>query len=256
MRHNAFWTLLVLLSGLLLSAGCSTVKEVPAVGDEGFKPSDMPADSIISRIPDYQDQLQSVEGKGKAIVSEPGNSDRVTLYFKGNRSKSLITIKNSIGIEGGQILSDGDSLLIYNKVDKYARKISVTQPGIDNINNLATVNLVAMLTLPVPLKQVRRILENEDTYLLHLPSGARVYVNKENMRIRQVTRPAGVGAPYAQINYDGYSAIGGLQLPRRITIFSADRSAKVDLLVQSLEVNPDLDPLTIDLPDDIKIYHR
>lgn len=251
--HNIPWILLV---ASLLLAGCSTVREVPAITEKGFTLSEVPADSVLARIPDYSDTLSTVRGKGKAIVSEPENSERLTLYFSGNRQKSLITIKNSLGIEGGQILSDGDSLLIYNKVDKYARKIPINAARLNDINNLASVNLVELLNMPVGDEQVEHVLESDDTYLLQLQSGGKIYVGKQRGLIRQVNRPASGGVPYSQITYDAYRAIEGLKLPRRITIFSADRQAKVDLLVQSLEVNPELEPLVVNLPDDIKIYRR
>ncbi len=254
MRINAILYLLLLFS-VLLSA-CATTKEVPAVTGEGFEVSDTPADSITAALPDYSNALKTVKGKGKAIVSEPNNSERATLYFSGNREKSLITIKNSIGIEGGKLLSDGDSLLVYNRVDKYARKISLKDGSLNNINNLASVNILEMLNMAVAGGSVEEVLQNKNSYLLQLQSGGKIYVSKESNVIKQINRPRSSGLPYSQIRYDGYSTIEGLKLPRRITIFSADESAKVDLLIQSLEVNPELDELTIDLPDDIKIYRE
>jgi hypothetical protein len=254
MRINATLPFLVLF--FVLISACATTKEVPAVTGEGFEASDTPADSITAVLPDYSSILKTVKGKGKAIISEPNNSNRVTLYFSGNRDKSLITIKNSIGIEGGQLLSDGDSLLVYNKVDKYARKISLKNGTLDNINNLASVNILKMLNMTLADESTQEVLENKSSYLIQLQSGGKIYVNKEKKVIEQINRPRSTGLPYSQIRYDGYSTIESLTLPRRITIFSADKSAKVDLLIQSLEVNPELDELAIDLPEDIKFYRE
>ena len=248
--------LFILLLATVLIASCSTVKEVPGVKKAGFTQSDVSADSILAEVPNYGSELSTVKGKGKAIVSEPKGSERVTLYFSGNREKSLITIKNSIGIEGGQMLTDGDTLLIYNKVDKYARKIALEGAQLSDINNLASINLLEMLNASVQSENVNRILENDKLYLLQLNAGGEVYVSKKSNLIQQINQPESSAVPYSQIKYDGYSTIEGLKLPRRITIFSTDKSAKVDLLVQSLQVNPALDKLTIDLPDDIKIYYR
>lgn len=246
--------LFTVLIGIM--SACSTVREVPAVEQRNFQESQTPIDSVVATLPDYSDTFNTVKGKGKAIVSEPENSERVTILFSSNREKSLITIKNSIGIEGGQLLTDGDSLLVYNKVDKYARKLSVSGGDLDDINNLATVNILEILNKPVSAKEIRQIWENEEAYLLRLQSGASIFVGKENGLIKQIDQPQEPGIPYSQIKYEGYERIEGLKLPRRITIFSADKSAKVDLLIQSLEVNPELGELEIDLPDDIKIYRR
>lgn len=246
--------LLIVLGALI--AGCSTVREVPAVKEGNFAPSDTPADSLVAAIPDYSDTFNTVRGKGKAIVSEPENSERVTLLFSSNREKSLITIRNSIGIEGGQLLTDGDSLLVYNKVDNFARKLSVTGDDLQSINNLASVNILDILNTPVSADEIEQIWENKSTYLIGLQSGTRLYVGKSDMLVQQIDQPSTGNVPYSQIKYAGYQGIEGLKLPRRITIFSADNTAKVDLLIQSLEVNPELGELTIDIPDDAKIYYR
>ena len=244
----------ILLSFVL--GACSTVKEVPIVSDGNFRPSSTPADSIVAQMPDYRTTLSTVKGKGKAIVSEPGNSQRVTLYFSSNRRQSLITAKNSVGIEGGQMLTDGDSLLIFNKVDNYARKISIETGNLQSINRLASINILDILNFSINKNAVEAVFENKESFLLQLTSGAKVYVGKDKTVVRQINEPASSGLPYSRILYDAYRTNEGLSLPRRITIFSADKSSKIALLIQSLKVNPELGELTIDLPDDIKMYRQ
>ncbi len=245
---------ILLLTGLL--ASCATTHKVPTVENKNFHPSASSADSIAARIPDYKEALSSVKGKAKAIVSGPKKSNRVTLSFSGNRQKSLIIVKNSIGIKGAEILANGDSLLIYNKVDKYARKVSVKQANINSINHLASVNLLKLLNYPINGGDINSVLENKKSYLLHLKSGGSAYVNKKSALIQQIRQPSSSGLPYSKIIYGDYHSIGGLTLPRRITIFSADQSTRIYLLVQSLTINPSLGKLSIDLPKDIKVYHR
>src|SRR5699024_6489480 len=116
---------ITLLPLALLFTACATTNNVPAVNKESFHSSTVSKNQIVAKIPDYRDKLTGVKGKAKAIVSGPEKTHRVTLYFAGNRQRSLIDVRNSIGIKGAKILAFGDSLLIYNKVKKYARKISV-----------------------------------------------------------------------------------------------------------------------------------
>lgn len=254
-RHIAFGMLWV--ATLYLLASCATSKPKPiAEEDIKFTEAAIPADSIARRIPDYSTSLMAVKGKGKAFISEPGNSQRATLYFESNRQRSLITAKNSIGIEGGELLTDGDSLLVYNKVDDYAQIISIKNNDLRSINNLASVNLLDILNIPVQAEQIRNVREHKNTYLLNLESGGKVFVNAQTSLVRQIDQPTSTGLPYSRILYDGYEKINGLMLPRKITIFSADKSAKIDLLIQSLQVNPALGKLEIDLPNDIKIYRQ
>jgi hypothetical protein len=241
---------------IALITACSTTNKVPTFNKGDFHSSQTGAGKITAKIPDYSSRLTAIKGKAKAVVSGPKKTHRVTLYFSGNRQRSLIDVKNTVGIEGAKILAHGDSLLIYNKVKKYARKISVTNSDLHGIDHLATVNLLKLVNPVVKQGTVKQVRENEDTYLLALQSGGNVYVKKKAHVVRQITQPKSADMPYSKIIYSGYSQIEGLTLPRRITIFSADRSTRIDLLVKSLQVNPSLQNLTIHLPNGTKIYHQ
>lgn len=221
-----------------------------------FAAAAMEAGQIVEGIPNYSESLTSISGRGKAIVSEPGTTDRVNVIFSSNHQKSLVTVKNGIGVEGGQILSDGDSLLVYNKIDKFARKVSIRDGELRRINNLASLNILDLLNFNVAAEQIRRVGENEAHYRLQLDSGAQIFVDKDSGYISRVQQARSSGLPYSEIIYEAYSEIEGFMLPRRITIFSADRQSKVNLLVQSLEINPQLDELKIELPENITLYYR
>lgn len=238
---------------LAIVVGCSSTEPLT---ENDFSPSDKEAEEIVAEIPGYTNQLRTLRGKGKAVVSEPGNTERVSIEFSSNTKKSLVTVKNSLGIEGGQMLTDSDSLFIYNKVDKFARKISIREGNLSRIDNLASLNILEIMSFSVDKEEVTRVLENETHFLLILSTRARVYVDRETYRVKQVQQPRSSRLPYSRILYENYSILEGFQLPRRITIFSADKSSKVDFLVQSLELNPELEPLALNMPDDIKVYYR
>lgn len=257
-RNPAARSVFVLLM-LLFITSCRTSREVASEPDpKAFTESDMAVSRLIQKIPDYSTTLTAIRGKGKAIVSEPGTTDRVTVLFASNKKKSLVTVKNGIGVEGGQILSDGDSLLIYNKIDKYARRVSIRDGDLHRINNLASLNILDLINFTVEAGQIEQIKENanENLYLLLLSNGGKIYVDRDTGFVQEVEQPLSAGLPYSRIVYDAYSKIEGFMLPRRITIFSADKVSKVNLLVQSLDINPELDDLEIDLPENITLYRR
>src|SRR5699024_12195840 len=106
----------------------------------GFHPSSVSGKASTEKMADYSDDIHALKGKGRAIVSEPGNTERVMLLFSSTRSKSLVTIRNGLGIEGGELLTDGDTLTVYNKVDKYIRKIPIRSGELNSINHLASLN--------------------------------------------------------------------------------------------------------------------
>jgi hypothetical protein len=247
---------LLLLTVCAIFISCSGPKKLADNAGEGFKPSPAKASHLTDNIPNYELTLSSLKGKGRAIVSEPGNTERVTVLFSSNRNRSLVTVRNNIGIEGGQLLTDGDTLLVYNKVDKFARKIPVRGGKLDRINQLASLNILDLLNYSFSETRVESIKENKDTYKLQLSSGTEVYVDKKSYLVKEVVEPEHSSLPYSKIIYDAYGSIQGFKLPRRISIFGAEKKSKVALQVTGLVLNPKLDTLTINLPDDIPVYYR
>lgn len=237
----------------LLLASCSSSREL---SQDGFTASQKAGSEIVSDIPDYSTKLTSIEGKGRAIVSEPGNTERLTVLFSSNRVKSLVTVRNGIGIEGGQLLTDGDTLLVYNKVDKFAKKIPIRGGNLNRINRLASLNILEMISYSVSNDEIESVSENANLYRLRLSSGAKVDVSQKSGLIRQVIQPPNSNLPYSKITYDAYGDIEGFKLPRRISIFGAEGKSKVALQLTGLELNPELESLTINLPDDIPVYYE
>ncbi|MEX0721429.1 MAG: DUF4292 domain-containing protein [Balneolaceae bacterium] len=244
---------LPLLSLIVISMGitaCSTSRTI-STGD--FSPSNTSADELVSALPNYEDELQTIAGKGRALVSEPGNSERVTIDFEANEELSMLTIKNRIGIEGGQMLVDQDSILIYSKVDKMAQKISIYDGRMTSLNELASVNILDLLNFKVDTGDVEQVLEDNNYLQLRLSNGAEILINKADNLIWQVEQTVRGVAPYSRIVYEGYGEIEGYTLPRKITIFSANGDSKVAFLIRSLEINPAGLHLHIDVPNDIII---
>lgn len=252
MRPSIFKYIILGFTSLILFS-CSGSRSLT---DNNFYPSEADAPGILSQIPDYRDYLHTIKGKARAIVSEPGNTERVTVLFSSNRQKSLITIRNNLGIEGGQLLTDSDTLLIYNKVDKYARKIPVRGANLNRINRLASLNILRMINYSVSEKNVDKLLENESLYQIQLSNGTKIFVDKNSSNIRQIIQPKTSKLPYSKIEYDSYTSTEGFTLPRRISIFGSEEKSKIALQITALELNPQLDSLSINIPDDIRIYYE
>ncbi len=241
---------LIILSLVLISCSSSIpVLEAP----NNFNPSDSDPDEIISTIPDYSDTFYSTKGRGRAFVSEPGNSDRFSIEFEGDTVLSLMTITNRIGIEGGYFLVDRDSILIYNKVDKIAQKISIYDSRLTSLNELASINLMDLLNYKVIPERIVSVLESDDQYLFQFSNDGSIRVSKENGVVLAVEEPLYSGLPYSKIIYEDHAEIDGYILPRKITIFSNDGDSKVLLQIRSLAINPDKLSLVLDIPDDVYI---
>lgn len=250
MNSTPFSLLAFLVLAATLISACSTSRSVT---DGDFSRSSVSKETVVSSIPDYSEELITLSGKGRALVSEPGNSDRVTIDFEANRQLSLLTIQNRIGIEGGQMLVDQDSILIYNRLDKEAQKISIYDGRMTSLNELTSINILDLINFRVSEEEVNSVLESNNSYQLRLKDGSRVFVNKENGWVEQVIQNRRGSAPYSEIIYESYGELEGFKLPRKITIFSSDGNSRVVFLVRSLNVNPNNLKLIIDIPESIKI---
>ncbi len=232
---------------------CSSSREL--IESENLEEADISAGELLESVPNYRESLQTITGNGRAFVSEPGNSERVSLQFLSNREESLIKVRTSVGIEGGQIYVDSDSLLIYNRVDKVAEKVPLRQGKLSSVGSIASVNLLDLFNFTMMESDIDQLFESEDHYVAVLKNGARVQISKSPRRVRQVVQAAdNPRVPYSRIEYEGYAEIENFYLPRRITIFSADGESRATLLVRQLNVNETLPDLGIDIPDDIPIY--
>ena len=242
-----------IILGSFLAFGCTGSRAVLDYG--ALDPALITADSLVTMMPDYFAVLHTMTGQGRALVSEPGNSSRVTVEFQSNRSRSLLTIRTSIGVEGGQILIEPDSLLIYNKIDNIVQKVSPEQSTLSSVGSIASLNMLDLFNFKIEVEQIEQIFDNGDTYLALLRDRAAVEINKSSGLVVQVDRSqSSLPIPYQRIEYDGYAEINRFQLPRKITIFSRDGQSRATFLVQQLNVNGKLPPLKIDIPDDIPIY--
>jgi len=222
--------------------------------DTDLRPSTITADSLVQMMPDYTSSLLTIQGSGRAIVSQPGNSDRVTLEFMSTRDASLATIRNSVGIEGGKILVKNDSVLVYNIIDKVA-EISATGTNLSTmVGSLASINLLQIFNFTVDVSEIVEILESDRHYIAVLADESRVIIEKSSHFVTEVIRPDFTDHPYRKIEYEGFASLSGFHLPRKITIFSADGQSRVTFLVQRLEANPNLPELKIDLPANIPLY--
>lgn len=241
--------LLAVLALFLLTA-CSTTELFTGV--EGLEFADISAEELTALIPDYSNELFTISGSGRAIVSEPGNSDRVTIRFHANRDEGLMNVRNSAGIEGGQIYVDKDSLTIYNRIDKIAEKVSLQHGNLSSVGSLASVNLIELFNYTIDPAEIDRIYDDGDDFVVLLTNQALVRVIKRSGFIQNVVHANDRhSAAYSRIDYDGYALINSFHLPRRITIYSIDGNSRAALLVQQLELNGELPELGIDLPDDV-----
>lgn len=242
---------IAILAAILTLASCTTSKTV-IKKDKVLLPVNEPIEHIVDKIPNYSNQINAVKGRARAIISEPGNSDRVTLHFETDTSLSLLTIKNRVGIEGGKLLVDRDSILIYDKTENIAQKVSIHDGHLTNLNELASVHFLDLLNFKIALTDVRSIFQTQSEFVLRLNNRATARINKKDLTVNSIVQAWDSGLPYSQIDYDSYAEVDGFKLPRKITILSRDGASRVTLQILSLDINPGNLNLLI-IPKNIRI---
>ncbi|MCC5941299.1 MAG: DUF4292 domain-containing protein [Balneolaceae bacterium] len=238
---------------LMIASACSTPGGLTTLED--LERADLSAEELVAMVPNYSETLLTISGSGRAIVSEPGNSERVTLQFQSSRDESLITVRNSVGIEGGQIYVDADSLLIYNRLDRIAEKVPLRDGRLSSVGSIASINILDLINFTFEAEDIEEIYDDRDTFVALLTNRSILNISKADGTILEVVHATeNIGAPYSRIEYEGYGTIDGFRLPRRMTIYSRDGESRAALLVQRLDVNAELPELSIVLPDDVPIY--
>jgi len=250
---NFYKTIIPATLLLMIASACSTPGALTTL--EGLERADLTAEELVDMVPNYSESLLTISGSGRAIVSEPGNTERVTLQFQSNRNESLITVRNSVGIEGGQIYVDTDSLLIYNRVDRIAEKVPLRDGRLSSVGTIASINILDLINFTFEADDIEEIYDDRETFVALLTNRSILNISKADGTILEVVHAIeNFNAPYSRIEYEGYGTIEGFRLPRRITIYSRDGESRAALLVQRLDVNTELPELYIVLPDDIPIY--
>lgn len=243
--------IITLLFTLLLFAGCRAPLELLETGE--LERADISTEALVDMVPDYSDRLQTLSGSGRAFISQPGNSDRVSIDFHSNREVSLVTFRNRLGMEGGQLLVEEDSVLVYNRIDKVAEKISLKDANLTEVGTLATINLVELFHYPIQRSEITDIYQDDQYYVAITEDRTRITIDKNSGFIMDLQTHPDSDAPYSRISYESYESLGDFYLPKKITIFSQDGAIRVTMLVRQIQANQELPELKIQVPDEVPI---
>lgn len=239
---------------LLLAMTACRSQEVFIETETGeLREAEIEIGTLAEQLPDYTNELQTLSGRGRLLISQPGGSDRLSLDYYSDRESSLITFRNRVGIEGGQLLVKQDSILVYNRVDRVAERYSLEDGELTELGELATVNLMELFHFPVERDSIDQLFEGEEHYVIVTPGETRITIDKERLQTVEAHFRPGSNARYSRIVFEEYAEVDGFFLPRKITIFSTGGETRLTLLVRDLQANPTLPALDIDLPDDIPV---
>ena len=232
---------------------CAPLQFVPEDLDEDYKSTEKSAEDFIATLPYYENRLDAIEGRARAQISSPQGSDRATVDFKADRNQSLFTVRGGVGIEGGRMLADKDSVLIYDRLESEAYKMSHAQASDYYLHGITAINLLETIQPEFENAAAYSLFESETSFVLISPEDVRYFFNKEDRTLQQITFPDDRDHAFSEINFERYEDFDGYKLPVRMQILSSDRETSIFLQLRSVTSNPgdlNFDP---EIPSDISI---
>lgn len=195
----------------------------------------------------------SISGRATAQMSEPGNTERFMLRFQSDHSHSLLTLTNTLNIEAGRIYSDTDSVIVYNRIEKEAHKMSHADAAFFYLNGMSTFNLIEMMHPLRDKEEIRRIFENKQYYRVETKDGRYLYIERESMRLKRTEQIAASPDGYQIFEFEQYIRMEGYVLPRHIRLLSSSEKSIIFLVIRALDLNPKLDEPDPGIPDNISL---
>jgi len=240
---------------VLLLASCAPKQELLSP-DENFEPSSQNATELLARLRPLYTPVVSVSGRGRAQVSGPGTSERSTITFASDRNRTLLTFRNSLGIEGGRLLVEPDSVTFYNRIDQFAQRIGIRDQDIMLENGFYAVNMLSVLDPDIRERRARRAYENPDSWMIVFDDQSRMTFDRTTGNLTRYDMPMMHNLAFSTYLFGNHVRIAGYAMPQNIQILSNDRRTAVTIQVQSYEVNAAISELTLDIPAHIRIIRQ
>lgn len=209
---------------LFLAASCAPK---PILLNEGtFDLSKRDANEVMGELFDAASVAASVSGSARVQASSPGLTERGVMDFASNRDSSYASIRNGIGIEGYRMLIDGDSITVYNRIDKYAERVALEDA-------ILPMTLLDILNPDFLSKKVLRLYENPTYWYFQFTDGSAAIVGRADGHIRRLD------ASFATVLYEDVALNGGVPMARRIQLLSHDQKTNIFFNIQAVRMNPE-----------------
>lgn len=235
---------------LLVVAGC---RPRPISFDDSFSASGVNPAELINRLELPEAPIEGLSARGRAQYSAPGSSDRSTIVFASDRTRTLLTLRNSLGIEGARLLVDSDSITIYNRVEQTAQRISRGRQDTMLDYSFYAVNLLSVLSPDFDSYSPRSVLENDTSWMILFADQTRMVFNKSDRRLTRIDFHTHSPFDFSTYLFANHVQVNGYWLPRNIQILSRDKKSTILLQIQSYEVNPPGLSFELDIPSNIRI---
>ncbi len=168
----------------------------------------------------------SVSGTARVQATSPGLTERGIMDFASTRKMSYASIRNGIGIEGYRLLIDGDSITVYNRIDKYAERVALEDA-------ILPMSLLDILNPDLLAKRVSKLYENPTYWYFLFTDGSAAIIGRSDGHIKRLD------ASFATILYEDVTRVDSIPMARRIQLLSNDQKTNIFLNIQAVRMNPE-----------------
>ncbi len=238
-------------------SSCGSSKRIAANQNEPlseeYRPSRVSKSELMVHLGDSS--LTSIQGRARVQFSAPGSSERGIAEFRADKNNMLVSIRNSLGIEGGSVLVDSDSVLLYYNLDRIAWKFSIADyESMTDISMKLPLNLLAVIKPSVAEDDIASVKENASSYLLTLDDGSEIVIDRQSHLPSVIRYKTDVPDRFSEFIYESYSRLNGINLPRRIQAVTHDRNNRIRFDVIELQVNPSNLRFSLNIPNGVPIF--
>lgn len=237
-----------LLTGMLYSCAPR-----PIVINNDFVLSSRNPSEVLYELRKPDVAVNGISGRARAQYSGPGSSERSTVTFASDRDRTLLVFRNSLGIEGGRLLVEPDSVTFYNRIEQVAQKVGADNHDALFDNGIYAVNMLSILNPDLEKRSPRRIYENESAWRITFDDHVSMVFDKSNGDLMQFDFRVLNNFAFSTYLFANYTEIDGYRFPRNIQITTVDKKANIFLNMQSYVVNPAYLDLTLDIPGHVRI---
>jgi hypothetical protein len=236
----------------LLLASCAP-RPVTIDVPNGFEPSTVHPRDLLEMMVRPEALATTLSGRGRVQLSMPGNTERSTVQFASDRERTLLTFRNSLGIEAGRLLVETDSITFYNRIDQYVQRLSVNDKDLILENGFYAVNLLGVLAPDLRAREPRWAYESPDAWRIVFEDRTSMTFNKNSRNLTSIDFYATNPVAFTTYLFANHFDAGGYPMPRNVQILSQDKKSSIFLTIQSLEINPVSIDLNPQIPADTRI---
>ena len=240
-------TVLLLLSAILLSA-CANLGR-PAGPTGGAASPGYTVSEILSKLPRPPAVLDTLYATAEVSVTSPDESGRFSARISYRKADSmLVRVRFPLGIEGARVLVTSDSVYVYDRIEKVL--ISGTPERMSAVLPVAVagtdlVELATGFILPDPGVDWSLRWDSLRYELRHPDGSERYLIDTETWRVVHAEYRNGDGNITEQRWYLSFAELGGVVIPRRVSVSHPMDDVRLVMALRTLDTHPG--PLSFDL---------